>query len=49
MKWKILIKLLYLITILSLLGMPWSDNKPKLIDSDPHIEISSKAYHNPQA
>jgi len=48
MKWKIFIKLLYLITILSLLGIPWGDHKLKLIDSDPKIEKPSKKSAYPR-
>jgi len=49
MKWKILIKLLYLITVLSLLGIDWSDHKSKLIDSDPQMKNPSVDHGNFEA
>lgn len=46
MKWKILIKLLYLIALFVLATYEW-DNESKLIDSDPRIDTSTiqQAYH----
>ena len=46
MKWKILIKLLYLITLMAVAAYEW-DTESQLIDSDPNIDSQSMelAYH----
>lgn len=38
MKWKILIKLLYIGVLFTVASLKWEKEEPKLIDSDPHIE-----------
>jgi len=47
MKTKILIKLLYLITLFALATYRWDDTESPLIDSDPNLNISSyqEAYY----
>ncbi|WP_420575227.1 hypothetical protein [Ekhidna sp.] len=46
MKWKILIKLLYLVILFALASYKW-DRESQLIDSDPKIDTESvqQAYH----
>ncbi|MEP1033338.1 hypothetical protein [Ekhidna sp.] len=46
MKWRILIKLLYLITLFGLAAYKW-DKESQLIDSDPNVDPSSiqQAYN----
>ncbi|NQZ79201.1 MAG: hypothetical protein HRT61_24235 [Ekhidna sp.] len=46
MKWKILIKLLYLVTLMAIAAYEW-DKESQLIDSDPNIDSQSmqRAYH----
>ncbi|MEP0984258.1 hypothetical protein [Ekhidna sp.] len=46
MKWKILIKLLYLITLFAVAAYEW-DKESQLIDSDPKIDETSlqQAYN----
>lgn len=40
MKWKILIKLLYLIALFSIAAIKWEREGSKLIDSEPQINRS---------
>ncbi|WP_370086279.1 hypothetical protein [Ekhidna sp.] len=46
MKWKILIKLLYLVILFAVAAYKW-DKESQLIDSDPKIEPTTiqQAYH----
>ncbi|MEQ8906455.1 hypothetical protein [Ekhidna sp.] len=46
MKWKILIKLLYLIILFAVAAYKW-ESESQLIDSDPHIDTQTiqQAYH----
>ncbi|MEQ6166092.1 MULTISPECIES: hypothetical protein [unclassified Ekhidna] len=46
MKWKILIKLLYLIILFAVAAYKW-DKESQLIDSDPQIDTKTiqQAYH----
>ena len=46
MKWKILIKLLYLIILFAVAAYEW-DNESQLIDSDPRVNPTElqQAYH----
>lgn len=37
MKWKILIKLLYIIVLFAVASLKWEKQEPQLIDSDPQI------------
>ena len=41
MKWKIFIKLLYLVTLFAVATYQWDRDESQLIDSDPEIDTSS--------
>jgi len=47
MKWKIILKLLYLVTLFAIATYQWNRDESQLIDSDPKIDTSTiqQAYH----